>query len=79
MAGKCRSCGQEMVSETDHAGDDIDCEYCAYCADHNCNLKTRDAVERSLRSRVAEEHPDASDDQIREHVRRQLDEMPAWK
>jgi len=68
-----------MVSETEHAGEDPDCPYCGYCADHTCDLKSRGAVEAALMRRVKEEHPAATDEQAREHVRRQLDAMPAWE
>lgn len=79
MAGRCRSCGVEMVAETDHAGDDQSCEFCSFCADREGNLKKRSAVEAALKRRIEEEHPEAKEEQVREHIRRQLDEMPAWK
>jgi hypothetical protein len=78
MVERCKSCGIEMPSATDHAGEDIDNPYCSNCADHEGNLKSRKAVEENLKRRLMEEH-DADEHKAREAARRQMDEMPAWE
>lgn len=78
MVERCESCGQELVTTEDHAGGDISIPYCSTCADHNGNLLSRKAIEERLIDQAMDEH-DADEQEARQYVRRQMDEMPAWQ
>ncbi|MCJ7450148.1 MAG: hypothetical protein MUP58_00190 [Candidatus Nanohaloarchaeota archaeon QJJ-9] len=78
MVERCESCGREMVSEEDHAADDLSVPYCSECADHKGNLLSRKAVENKLTERVMQER-EVPREQAREYVKRKMDEMPAWE
>lgn len=78
MVERCESCGQELVTADDHAGGDRSNPYCSTCADHEGNLLSRKAIEDRLVEQAMNEH-DAEEQQARQYVRRQMDEMPAWE
>ncbi|MDY6770925.1 MAG: zinc ribbon domain-containing protein [Candidatus Nanohaloarchaea archaeon] len=79
MVERCESCGVEMPSEEDHAGDDAGIPYCSACADHEGELLSRSAVEQKVADRLMAEHDVGDREKALRHVRRKLDEMPAWK
>lgn len=79
MVERCESCGIEMPSEDDHAGADPSIPYCGTCADHEGELLSRPAVEDRLVERLMEDHDVQDREKALRHVRRKLDEMPAWR
>lgn len=79
MVEQCESCGVEMPSADDHAGNDTDIPYCDTCADHEGDLLARPAVEDRLVDRLMEEHDVDDREKAEKHVQRKLDEMPAWR
>ncbi|MDY6777587.1 MAG: zinc ribbon domain-containing protein [Candidatus Nanohaloarchaea archaeon] len=78
MIERCRSCGRELVTEDDHADGDVETPFCTTCADREGNLYRRERVEDRLVAELQEEE-DVDEHAARQHVRRKLDEMPAWK
>lgn len=78
MVEQCESCGRQMMTADDHAGDDLSIPYCDTCADHEGELLPRSAIEDRLVREAMDEH-DATEQEARQYIQRQLDEMPAWK
>ena len=78
MAKICKSCGAEMVSEDDHAGEDPEHPYCSDCADHRGNLLSRRAVREKLVDRIMNEREVDNRRRARKYVEQKLDNMPAW-
>ena len=77
LCKSCGSCGFPMSTPKDHAGGNLDGEYCSTCAEANGTLKPFDAVV-GANAEYFERQQGVDPQAARAMARALLASMPAW-